>query len=66
MTIEVNGGLAEWKDSETVTRLLQRIGYVFPLVIVKINDAVIPRKDFLHVTILDNIVIKLIHMISRG
>ena len=43
-----------------------RIGYVFPLIIVKINDAVIPRKSFSHVTILDNTVIKLIHMINGG
>ncbi len=66
MTIEVNGRTVEWKNNETVTRLLKRIGYVFPLVFVKINDSVIPRKDFLHVTIPDKAVIKVIHMISGG
>lgn len=66
MTIEVNGRTVEWKDNETVNQLLKRIGYVFPLVIVKINDSVIPRKNFPHVTIPDNTVIKVIHMISGG
>ena len=66
MTIEVNGRTVEWKDNETVTQLLQRIGYVFPLVIVKINDSVIPRKDFPHVTIPDQAAIKVIHMVSGG
>jgi len=66
MTIEVNGRSVEWKNNETVTGLLKRIGYVFPLVIVKINDSVVPRTDFPYVTIPDNAVIKVIHMISGG
>ena len=66
MTIEVNGRTVEWKDNETVTQLLQRIGYVFPLVIVKINDSVIPRKDFSHVTIPNRATIEVIHMVSGG
>ncbi len=66
MTIEVNGRTVEWKDNEAVTQLLKRVGYIFPLVIVKINDSVIPRKDFPHVTIPDKAVIKVIHMISGG
>ena len=66
MTIEVNGRSVEWKNNETVTGLLKRIGYVFPLVIVKINDSVVPRKDFPYVTIPDKAVIKVIHMISGG
>jgi len=66
MTIEVNGKTVEWKDNETVTQLLQRIGYIFPLVIVKINDSVIPRKDFSHATIPNQATIKVIHMVSGG
>jgi thiamine biosynthesis protein ThiS len=66
MTIEVNGRTVEWKKNETVTGLLKRIGYVFPLVIVKINDSVVPRTDFAYVTIPDQAVIKVIHMISGG
>ena len=66
MTIEVNGRTVEWKDNETVSHLLKRMGYVFPLVIVKINDSVIPRKNFPHVIIPDEAVIKVIHMISGG
>jgi thiamine biosynthesis protein ThiS len=66
MAIEVNGRTVEWKDNETVTQLLQRIGYVFPLVIVKINDSIIPRKDFSQAIIPDQAAIKVIHMVSGG
>jgi thiamine biosynthesis protein ThiS len=40
--------------------------YTFPLVIVKINDKVIPRSNFSEVTIPDNSKVAVIHMISGG
>jgi thiamine biosynthesis protein ThiS len=66
MTIRVNKKIVEWKKNETIQHLLKRMGYVFPLVIVKINDIVIPRKDYPHVTIPDKATIEVIHMISGG
>jgi len=64
--IEVNGNKLEWVENENVKDLLKRMKYTFPLVVVKINDEVVPRTNFLDVIIPDNSKIAVIHMISGG
>lgn len=66
MSIEVNGRKVEWVENENVKDLLKRMKYTFPLVVVKINDKVIPRSDFSDVIVPDNSKIAVIHMISGG
>ena len=66
MSIEVNSIKVEWIEKETIKQLLKRVKYTFPLVVVKINNEVIPRKDFSKVIVLDNSKIDVIHMISGG
>ena len=66
MSIEVNGKVVDWVENETVKDLLKRMRYTFPLVVVKINDSVIPRKDFSEVTIPNDSKVAVIHMISGG
>ena len=64
--IEVNSRKVEWVKNETVTELLKRVKYTFPLVVVKINDKVIPKTGFSETYIPDNSRIAVIHMISGG
>jgi len=66
MSIEVNGKNVEWEKNETVEMLLKRMKYTFPLVVVKINEKVIPKKDFLITIIPDKSKIVVLHMISGG
>ena len=66
MSIEVNGRKVEWIENETVKDLLKRMRYTFPLVVVKINDKVVPRKGFSDVKIPSSSKISVIHMISGG
>ena len=66
MSIEVNGRKVEWVQNETVKELLKRMKYTFPLVVVKINDKVIPRSNFPEVIVPDNSKVAVIHMISGG
>ena len=66
MSIEVNGRKIEWIENETVKDLLKRMRYTFPLVVVKINDKVVPRSNFPDFIIPDNSKIAVIHMISGG
>jgi len=66
VSTEVNGNKVEWVKNETVQQLLKRMKYTFPLVVVKINDQVVPRKDFSQTIIPDNSKIAVIHMISGG
>ena len=66
MSIEVNGRNITWVEGETIKQLLSRMRYTFPLVVVKIDQKVIPRKDFPDVVVPDNSRIDVIHMISGG
>lgn len=66
MSIEVNGNKINWIEQETVKELLNRMRYTFPLVVVKINNKVIPRSEFLDTTVPDNSKVSVIHMISGG
>jgi len=66
VSIEVNGRTVEWIENETIKDLLKRMKYTFPLVVVKIDDKVIPRSDFSDVIVPDNSKIAVIHMISGG
>lgn len=66
MSVAVNGKEVKWIKDETVKELLKRVKYTFPLVVVKINDKVIPRSDFSKVKIPNDSKISVIHMISGG
>ena len=66
MTIEINGKEQAFIENETVKQLLKRMNYTFPLVVVKINGIVVPRKDFSEVIVPDESTVTILHMISGG
>ena len=66
MGIEVNTKPVDWVDVETVTALLKRMTYTFPLVVVKIDSKVIPKSEYDTTTIPDNSNVEVIHLISGG
>lgn len=66
VSIEVNKRKVEWVKNETVKQLLKRMKYTFPLVVVKINNKVVLRKDFPEVIVPDDTKVEVIHMISGG
>ena len=66
MSIEVNGRKVDWVKDETIKRLLKRMRYTFPLVVVKIDEKVVPRNNFSEIIVPDKSKISVIHMISGG
>jgi len=66
LSIIVNGQKKKWLKNETIKELLKRMHYSFPLVVVKINDKLVHRKEFSEFKIPDKSEIKVIHMISGG
>ena len=66
MSIQVNGRKIEWFENESVKDLLKRIKYTFPLVIVKINDEIVLRRNYDKTLIPNKSKIDVIHMISGG
>ena len=66
MSIEVNGRKVDWVKDEIIQQLLKRMKYTFPLVIVKIDEKIIPRSKFSEKIIPNNSKVAVIHMISGG
>jgi len=66
MGIEVNGRKIDWVENESVTKLLKRMKYTFPLVVVKINNDIVLRSEFNKKIIPNDSKIDVIHMISGG
>lgn len=66
MAIEVNSTEHKWVENETITQLLARMNYVFPLVVVKIDGAVIPKSSYEKTAVPDGSRVEVIHLISGG
>lgn len=64
--IKVNGQMVEYQEGLTVTTLLQKMKYNFPLLIVKINGVYVPRDQYASTPIPDGSEVDVIHLISGG
>jgi sulfur carrier protein len=64
--IRVNGETAKWEPGMTVSSLLAGRSYTFPLIIVKINGAIVPRRDFDAHSVADGDDVEAIHLMSGG
>ncbi len=66
MAIEVNSRPVDWVENETVSRLLKRMNYTFPMVVVKIDGKVVPKANYVSSEIPDGSRVEVIHLISGG
>ena len=66
MTIEVNGNEIEFIEGETISQLLKRMNFVFPLIVVKIDGELVKKPAFDSTTFSDGASIQMIHLISGG
>jgi len=64
--ISVNGDPVDHVENTTVTTLLARLKFVFPLLIVRINGTVIDREKYDHAQVCDGDEVEVIHMMSGG
>jgi thiamine biosynthesis protein ThiS len=64
--IEVNGKQMDFVENETIKDLLKRMKYTFPLIVVKMNNELIPRDKYHETLVKDESKISVIHMISGG
>ncbi len=65
-TIIVNGNTVDWEDGMTVRSLLQKMSFTFPMLIVKINGALIRKDEYDHALIPAGANVAVIHLISGG
>jgi sulfur carrier protein len=66
MMVTVNGKEIEWEEGMTVASLLEKCRYTFPLIIVKVNDELVPRRLFQEHSIRDGDLVEAIHLMSGG
>jgi len=66
MTITVNYRKIDYVEGESVTRLLKRMKYIHPMVIVKVNGEVISRSKFKDTKIEDEANVEVLHIESGG
>lgn len=64
--IMVNGRRVEHVEGETVRALLERMRYVFPLVIVTIDGEIVPRDRYGSVRVPDGATVEVMHLTSGG
>lgn len=62
----VNEEPLAWHPDMTVREVLRAKSYRFPLLVIHVNDQLIPKKDYDTATIPDGAVVKVIHLISGG
>ncbi len=66
MGITVNQQARDWVEGETVTQLLARMKYTYPLVAVRIDGRLIPRSEYPKRTVPEDSVVEVIHLMSGG
>jgi sulfur carrier protein len=64
--ILVNGEPMAWHEGMTVKDVLEAKKYRFPLLVVKLNDAHVPRDRFVDTTVPDLARVDVIHLMSGG
>lgn len=66
MTLMVNKRPVEYVEGETISRLIKRMRYTFPLLVVKVDGKLVPLKEQNDFVIEDGSNIDIIHLTSGG
>jgi thiamine biosynthesis protein ThiS len=66
MSIEVNGETIAHVEGETVSELIARMNYVFPMLVVVVDGKLIQETDFGSSTFPDGAKIEILHLTSGG
>ncbi len=64
--IAVNGERIEWREGMTVRDVLKARRFSFPLLIVRIDGALVARGDYDTTTVPDDSEVDVLHLMSGG
>ena len=56
----------EWEEGMTVLHMLERLSFSFPLIIVSVNGALVPKDEYATHQIPDGAEVKVLHMTAGG
>ena len=66
MSIDVNGDTVQYVKGETISELLARMNYVFPMVVVAVDGRLVQEGEFGSTEFPDGSKIEVIHLTSGG
>jgi sulfur carrier protein len=64
--VTVNGKQVEWEEGMTVEKLLERMNYTFPKIIVRVNGRLVEKADWPDFPVPDQAVVDAHHLIAGG
>jgi sulfur carrier protein len=64
--ITVNGETMPFEGEITVSEILKKKNFIFPLLIVKVDGEFVPRENYQSRKITDGAKVEVIHLISGG
>jgi sulfur carrier protein len=64
--IQVNGEPLEWHEGMTVRDVLKARKYVFPMLIITVDGAMVPREEYDTKAVPDSSSIQVVHLLSGG
>lgn len=56
----------EWEEGMTVARLLERLRFSFPLIVVSIDGVLVPKDEYATRQVPDRAQVKVLHMTAGG
>jgi sulfur carrier protein len=64
--IDINGHKVEWVEGITVEKLLQKMNYTFPKIVVRVNGKVVEQKKWSEFKVPDEAKVQAHHLIAGG
>ncbi|MDD5308163.1 MAG: sulfur carrier protein ThiS [Deltaproteobacteria bacterium] len=64
--MKVNGNEIDFEQGMTVASLLARMGFVFPLLVIRVNGALVARDAYDRTPLSDNDLVEVVHLMSGG
>jgi sulfur carrier protein len=64
--ILVNGKKVDYETGMTVSTLLEKLKFVFPMLIVRINGTLVERDAYKKTPVADSDTVEVIHLMSGG
>ncbi len=64
--IEINGNRVNWEEGMTVQKLLKKMNYTFPMIIVRVNGKHVKKEDWETSLVPDGAKVQAFHQIAGG
>ncbi len=64
--VTVRGEQVEWNKNLTIGQVLKELGYNFPLLLVRVNEQIVKKKDWDSYNLPDNAIVDIHHVVAGG